>query len=33
MARNRGDAAQVVEGRDTVGWGSNCRWSHQMQSD
>jgi hypothetical protein len=26
MARNRGDAAQVVEGRDTVGWGSSATW-------
>jgi hypothetical protein len=25
MAR-RGDAAQVVEGRDTVGWGSSATW-------
>lgn len=26
MARNRGDAARVVEGRDTVGWGSSATW-------
>ena len=28
MARNRGDAARVIHGRDTVGYGSNARWSH-----
>ena len=26
MARNRGDAARVVEGRDTVGYGSSATW-------
>ena len=26
MARNRGDAAEVVAGRDTVGWGSGATW-------
>src|SRR5947207_15229474 len=30
MARRRGDAAQVVHGVDTVGYGSNCQWSHLM---
>jgi hypothetical protein len=28
MACNRGDAARVVHGRDTVGYGVNCQWSH-----
>ena len=28
MARNRGDGARVIHGRDTVGYGSNCTWSH-----
>jgi hypothetical protein len=26
MARNRGDAARLVEGRDTVGCGSSATW-------
>ena len=26
MARNRGDAAQVVHGSDTVGYGSSATW-------
>ena len=26
MARNRGDAARVIEGVETVGWGSNATW-------
>jgi len=26
MAHNRGDAARVVEGVETVGWGSNATW-------
>jgi hypothetical protein len=26
MACNRGDAARVVEGRDTVGYGSSATW-------
>jgi hypothetical protein len=26
MARNRGDAAQVIHGRDTVGYGSSATW-------
>jgi hypothetical protein len=26
MARNRGDAARVVHGRDTVGYGSSATW-------
>lgn len=26
MARNRGDAARIVEGRDTVGHGSSATW-------
>jgi hypothetical protein len=26
MARNRGDAARVVEGRDTIGYGSSATW-------
>ncbi len=28
MARNRGDSAKVLEGVETTGYGSNCRWSH-----
>ena len=27
MACKRGDAAQVVEGVETTGYGSNCQWS------
>jgi hypothetical protein len=26
MARNRGDAVRVIEGVETVGWGSNATW-------
>jgi hypothetical protein len=26
MARNRGDAARIVEGRDTIGHGSSATW-------
>ena len=26
MARGRGDAARVMEGIETVGWGSNATW-------
>jgi len=26
MARNRGDAARVIEGVETVGWGANATW-------
>jgi hypothetical protein len=26
MAGNRGDAARVIEGVETVGWGSNATW-------
>jgi len=26
MARNRGDAARVIEGVETVGWGSSATW-------
>ena len=26
MARNRGDAAHVIHGRDTVGYGSSATW-------
>ena len=26
MARNRGDAARVVHGRDTIGYGSSATW-------
>ena len=33
MARNRGDAARVVEGRDTIGHGSSCQWSHLLHDD
>lgn len=31
MARGRGDAARVVEGRDTVGWGSSATWKRGPQ--
>ena len=27
MARNRGDAARVIHGRDTVGYGSSATWN------
>ena len=33
MARNGGDAARVIEGVETVGWGSNCRWSHRVHDE
>ena len=26
MARDRGDAARVIEGVETVGWGSSATW-------
>src|SRR5215217_5045397 len=26
MPRNRGDAARIIEGVETVGWGSNATW-------
>ena len=26
MVRNRGDAARVIEGVETVGWGSSATW-------
>ena len=26
MARNRGDAARVIEGVETVGWGGSATW-------
>ena len=26
MARNRGDAARVIEGVETAGWGSSATW-------
>ena len=29
MARNRGDAARVIEGVETVGWGSNATWKRR----
>ena len=32
MAR-RGDAARVIEGVETTGYGSNCRWSHRMRNE
>ena len=32
MARP-GDAAQVVEGVETTGYGSNCRWSHRVHDE
>jgi hypothetical protein len=31
MARGRGDAARVVEGRDTVGYGSSATWKRGPQ--
>jgi hypothetical protein len=33
MARRRGDAAQVIEGLETTGYGSNCRWSHLVNDE
>ena len=27
MARRRGDAARVIEGVETVGWGSSATWN------
>lgn len=33
MAANRGDDARVIEGRDTVGHGSNCQWSHLVHDE
>jgi hypothetical protein len=33
MARHRGDAAQVIEGLETTGYGSNCRWSHLVHDE
>jgi hypothetical protein len=32
MAR-RGDAARVIEGIETTGYGSNCRWSHRVHDE
>jgi len=32
MARNRGDAARVIEGVETVGWGSNATWKRGGES-
>jgi len=33
MARRRGDSARVIEGRETTGYGSNCRWSHRVHDE
>ena len=33
MARRRGDAARVIEGLETTGYGSNCRWSHRVHDE
>ena len=33
IARNRGDAARVIEGVETTGYGSNCRWSHRVHDE
>jgi len=33
MARNHGDAARVIEGVETAGYGSNCRWSHLVHDE
>src|SRR5215210_6765197 len=33
MARNRGDDAKVLEGVETTGYGSNCRWSHLVHDE
>jgi hypothetical protein len=33
MARRRGDDARVIEGLETTGYGSNCRWSHLLHDE
>jgi hypothetical protein len=33
MARRRGDDARVIEGLETTGYGSNCRWSHRVHDE
>jgi hypothetical protein len=33
MARGRADDARVVEGLETTGYGSNCRWSHLVHDE
>jgi len=33
MAGSRGDKAQVIEGVETTGYGSNCRWSHLVHDE
>jgi hypothetical protein len=33
MARHRGDGARVIEGLETTGYGSNCRWSHLVHDE
>jgi hypothetical protein len=33
MARHRGDDARVIEGLETTGYGSNCRWSHLVHDE
>jgi hypothetical protein len=33
MARRLGDSARVIEGRETTGYGSNCRWSHRVHDE
>jgi hypothetical protein len=33
MARRRGDDARVIEGLETTGYGSNCRWSHLVHDE
>src|SRR5215216_5334308 len=32
MARSRGDAARVIQGVETVGWGSNATWKRGGES-
>ena len=28
-----GDAARVIEGVETTGYGANCRWSHRVHDE
>ncbi len=33
LARGRGDDARILEGLETTGYGSNCRWSHLVHDE
>jgi len=33
MARGHGDSARIIEGVETTGYGSNCRWSHLVHDE